>query len=565
MTRPLNIIVTAIIAICYLLLLPRSIGFGDSGTLAAAVITPGIPHPTGFPSYLLIARLFAQLPFGATLLKLQLLSLFPAVILIYLLPSVFTKITLALTFTFWYQASNVESYLLTNLFVYCLTWFNLGRYSRSLFYSAILGLGGGLNPIGVTVVPVILYLHGFARQFWVFLLAMPALTLAYCYLPIIARTHPFLNWGDPHDLSRLLTYLSGSGLNITSSSFVNGFTGSLYWYAQAWVRFITLAWTQLSPLILILAGVGFVYQWRTQRRHFWTYLIILTTNVSLAGIYVSGNRDAWLLTSLITLVILAGEGISSLTKFQLPVLVSTLLTVTILNLPWIIQASRSNLSAKYISDLYQDLPPNALLLGSGETFNSLTLYAYKVQNIRPDVIPIDMSIFYGQAWYRNNLTAQNLGINTTLTHPITFSNTLEFSHMLEEFATHNSHHPIFITGSLLINPIYTNTTLPAYIPQRYQLTPHALVYELKDPDHSPLPLSTYPAPPKSNPRLGSNSQQAIENISKEYALSLEKMGDYHLLHNQPNLAYPLYVQANQMSSTYFDQNRLSSKLAPHNP
>ncbi|MEE9198573.1 MAG: DUF2723 domain-containing protein, partial [Dehalococcoidia bacterium] len=52
----------------YVSTLPTSITWSnsgsDSGELAAAVRTLGVPHPPGYPTYVLLGRLFAFLPFG---------------------------------------------------------------------------------------------------------------------------------------------------------------------------------------------------------------------------------------------------------------------------------------------------------------------------------------------------------------------------------------------------------------------------------------------------------------------------------------------------------------------
>jgi hypothetical protein len=46
----------------------------DSGDLAAAVATGGVPHPPGYPTYLLLGSLFNHLPLGDTAARLNLLS-----------------------------------------------------------------------------------------------------------------------------------------------------------------------------------------------------------------------------------------------------------------------------------------------------------------------------------------------------------------------------------------------------------------------------------------------------------------------------------------------------------
>src|SRR5262245_63419269 len=48
---------------------------GDSGELAAAVYVLGIPHPTGYPLYVLLGKLWTLLiPFGSVAYRLSLFS-----------------------------------------------------------------------------------------------------------------------------------------------------------------------------------------------------------------------------------------------------------------------------------------------------------------------------------------------------------------------------------------------------------------------------------------------------------------------------------------------------------
>src|SRR4051812_29274974 len=59
----------------YLRTMCRTIYVGDSGELAAAVHVLGIPHPPGYPLYVLLGKLFSVLvPIGKPALRLNLFS-----------------------------------------------------------------------------------------------------------------------------------------------------------------------------------------------------------------------------------------------------------------------------------------------------------------------------------------------------------------------------------------------------------------------------------------------------------------------------------------------------------
>ena len=46
----------------------------DGGDLISAAYTLGIPHPTGYPTYVLLARLFSFLPWGDVAYRVNLMS-----------------------------------------------------------------------------------------------------------------------------------------------------------------------------------------------------------------------------------------------------------------------------------------------------------------------------------------------------------------------------------------------------------------------------------------------------------------------------------------------------------
>src|ERR1700690_1641731 len=52
------------LAALYIATLMPSVAGGDSGELTAAALTGGVPHPSGYPLFAILARLFAALPLG---------------------------------------------------------------------------------------------------------------------------------------------------------------------------------------------------------------------------------------------------------------------------------------------------------------------------------------------------------------------------------------------------------------------------------------------------------------------------------------------------------------------
>lgn len=574
------VLVMCCIGLLYFFTLPKNIGFGDAGTMAAVAVTLGVAHPPGFPTFMLIGKLFSFFPFGSMLMRLQLVSVFSAASLVLVIffacvrehnrkkwkfwQALSVALFVALSYGVWSQAGNVESYMVTNLFIFgiivlCLydaPWWILG---------VTLGFGAGLNPIGIVVLPVMLYIVKFSKKLLsIVTVAGMTVVLVYSYLPIRARAHPFVNWDNPQTVEAIIRHITGGGLNIQSTTVVNGFTGSVQWFADAWMRFGYLAVVQLTPLIFPIVGFGVWRLWNYNRKMFWVWMMLLVGNVSLAGIYVSGNRDIWMMTSMIVLVVLAAEGVMACGRWRVLCGVVLLSVVLWGSVPRIMTTMKNDVSGLYLADLYRDIPAHAILIGGGETFNSLTLYAREVAKIRPDVIPVDMTIFYGQLWYRENLKKNtNLVIDDGFDREITLSDANEFSRVLERFAQDNMGRPIVVTGYVLTQPVYTNTTLPAYTPHIFHVQRHGLVYQLVleenvQQDTVLDPQRTTWEPPSY---LESNYQKAVNLIALEYALAFEKTGDYFLDLRDERTAFSWYAKAGGMAPSYFDQRWLREKAA----
>ncbi|HYQ88615.1 MAG TPA: DUF2723 domain-containing protein, partial [Candidatus Binatia bacterium] len=75
-----SLVAAAIAAFVYGVTLSPSVGAGDSGELILAAHSLGIPHPPGYPLWLLLARCADLLPWGTVALRVNALSaLFSAV------------------------------------------------------------------------------------------------------------------------------------------------------------------------------------------------------------------------------------------------------------------------------------------------------------------------------------------------------------------------------------------------------------------------------------------------------------------------------------------------------
>jgi hypothetical protein len=151
MSKPLILFLTVglLSFIVYVCTLAPTITWGndgvDSGDLATAVAVGGVPHPPGYPTYLLLGELFKRLPFGDIAYRFNLLSATCAALSVALIALVIQQtltvarcqaqpeeeigqahrliwfcaasasLTLAFSSTFWSQAVITEVYALNVL------------------------------------------------------------------------------------------------------------------------------------------------------------------------------------------------------------------------------------------------------------------------------------------------------------------------------------------------------------------------------------------------------------------------------------------------------------------
>jgi len=210
--------------------------FPDSVVLQIQAILLGIPHTTGYPTWVMLTHLFTYLPVGDLAYRINLSSaVFAAttVLLVYLLclrltkcvvPSCVAALLFGLSRDFWSQAVITEVYALNALFVALvifalLIWRDTRDDRHLLLASFSMGLSltnhltsGLLLPAGVLFVGLVdrrkprdlrLTLKGAA----LFLIALTP----YLYLPIRASMHPPLNREAPNDLGSFFELVSGAG------------------------------------------------------------------------------------------------------------------------------------------------------------------------------------------------------------------------------------------------------------------------------------------------------------------------------------------------------------------
>ena len=265
----------------------------DGGDLIAAAMTLGVPHPSGYPTYCLLARLYALLPLGAIARRFNLFSATSAaatVVLVYLAArwaleqsatrrapwgaalGALAALACASGYTLWSQATITEVYTL-QAFFFALSFYLALREDWLLRARAwaILGMSLGLG-LGAHLA-LLLALPGTALLLWPRASARRLLALAaglglglsvYAYLPLAAQGPSPVVWGQPDTWAGFWWMVSGKlyrgyllavPLDVLPSRLA------------AWARL----WGQQYTWPGLALGLGGLYSWAAQGRRRWVW------------------------------------------------------------------------------------------------------------------------------------------------------------------------------------------------------------------------------------------------------------------------------------------------------
>lgn len=230
-SAPFILVIT--LSAVYLKTICPTVYLGDSGELATAAFSLGIPHNSGYPLYNLIGKIFCMIPIGNIGFRMNLMSTCFAVLTIWLIYSIIYKITcsifasvvaslsLAFTTVFWSQSVAAEVYPLHSFFVTLLIrllywWDERREFALLMLFVFITGISFGNHMQTVMLAPAVLFivLSGDKKALFslknllvlsfFFLLALSL----YLYLPIRTDAGAAIHWGDPNTFERFFAHVT---------------------------------------------------------------------------------------------------------------------------------------------------------------------------------------------------------------------------------------------------------------------------------------------------------------------------------------------------------------------
>lgn len=387
-------------------------GAYDGAELITASVTLGIPHPPGYPTYVLLGKLFSLLPVGTVAFRYNLFSAVGtagAVGLVVLAAGSLhprvrpaAAMSAALLFGFaplvWSQAVVAEVYSLNLLLIaaFLLVW---SRRGASVSSGLLLGLAITTHLTSILWLPAFIIA---AHRQWRRAGAGLAFGLSpLLLLPLLALGDSPIVWGRPGDLAGWWWLVSG---RLYEANLQPGFDAERWLNLLRAVAFGPLAFLASGRAVLratsimtssaeastdltlrLLAGTGVLY-------------------VIFALSYDTPDAAVLLLPVVLVLALLVAPLLQRLGVAAL------LLPIALLMLTFGARdLSRQPPVRTLANTVLGAAPANALLLTPGDRTIFTLLYFQQVEGERPDLSLVDANLFAFD-WYRARLRAQYPGL-----------------------------------------------------------------------------------------------------------------------------------------------------------
>ncbi len=334
---------------------PQYLVWGDSPELAGSAWVLGIPHPTGYPLYMVLLRAFQCLPLGSVIFRAHLFSTLCSALTVSVLyitikqlikdsdsdwiakkSAFLTAIAYHLTPVVWDQAVVAEVYALFAL-LFVLTLYFLIRFIQNPHHrlwpiTLLLGLQMVHHRLAIFLIfftIIILLIRcssrlsrwarlsridhkpDFSKSLFKAFIAFILPLLFLIYFPLRAMMDPPINWFDPDSLSGFWALISGGQFSTIAT---RGFVLFFYHFELGYViKMFSLAIACYGPLALLILW-GF---YRLILRITWLGAFNLCLFLVYQGffmIYRTGDWQVFLLPSILLLTLPCAVGLADALK-----------------------------------------------------------------------------------------------------------------------------------------------------------------------------------------------------------------------------------------------------------
>lgn len=410
--------VFALALLVYLRTLLPGPSFGDWAEMQFVPYQLGIPHPTGYPLYILLGKLFSLIPIGSIAWRAEFLSAVAAAAAagtavliagrlgVRPVIALAAGLALALTGTLWLEATfsemnSLHLLLIAALIHRALVW-RAERRDRDLRIGALLGgLALSNHLLAMTVVPIIVLFV--AADAWRRLAERPMLILQmlglgllgltpYLFIPLRALAGPASMYGRFLTWDGFVSLVSGADFR-RDMHFTSGASLAAAWRA---VPDVVEQFQERSHAVFVFGGlIGGAVHLLRERWSALLFLAIVVANVFFYANYLGDLEHYLLVTWLIVAVwlALAAETLVSWLESRLarlaaepgPAVLALVLPIVLLGTHWTTyDQSRNHTGERFAAAVFAELPQNAVLLSYWDTLTNLS-YVHCVEGVRPDV------------------------------------------------------------------------------------------------------------------------------------------------------------------------------------
>lgn len=411
----------------YLLTLAPDMLPGDSGEFQFAAPRLTIVHPTGYPFYLLLAKLFTFIPIGTIAYRVNLFSAASAALAVGMFyvvalmldegrttkddsyssfvlrrsSALVAALTLAFSPTFWSQATEAEVYALNSLFIIALIGLSFyirhtqGRRAAWLWFAFTLGLSLTHHRSILLLLPaLVIWLYPFAglRRVWLPALLLALLPLAlYLYTPLRYDATPYtqIRLDDQH----IITTLAESPAAFVAHALGVGFRGALRWDALTVERLwatperITANFTLLGRVLLSLGMLWLL--WRREWRRAAFFIISSWMYFLFNALYQIGDIEDFFTPVYIVGAWLMAYGVVALGRWHIALaLMAWLIPAWLLWTNFAPLAQHPDPRAQWQQLLADDPASGAILISNDRDEMTPLYYLQLVEGVRPDLIPL---------------------------------------------------------------------------------------------------------------------------------------------------------------------------------
>lgn len=401
-------------------------GGADGGDLITAAAINGVPHPTGYPLYMLLAKLFQWLPVGELAFRTNLLSALCTILAALLLyqtvsyinkekkyadlSSVIAALLFGLSPLVWSQAVIAEVYGLQSLLTIGIFYQTIrmgGKPYQDLLRGFLFGLALGNHITTIFLLPLLLL---DAQQFRVSqkshllirFFGLLAGAAVYLILPIRAAQQPVINWFNPVNFTSFFQLISGQ-IYQTYFSF-----NYIIDHARAWAGVLVENFSIPGIVIGIFSLLDSEINKSEKLLAFWIFCVYGL----FALFYVSYDSYIYLIPTILAFSIWIGLGINSLITYFMDrwrragwimILLIVLFFFLRINstIPKV-NASNDDRAELFGQTVMDKVPENALVFTKDDQTTFALWYFHFALEKRSDINVIAEGLL-GFEWYRQSL------------------------------------------------------------------------------------------------------------------------------------------------------------------